>query len=420
MVPALRAEVGLYLLSPFPYPAVGYSVKLNSMQRVAAGLIVLWCAAAGAAGAVQENRDMLITRDHFVPHVSTVPANAGQLVGLHVREKALARARGEARVVLFVHGATVPSVPDFDLDYKSYNWMAYLARAGFRVYAMDHSGYGSSPRPMMDDPANVGPHQQAIIMPRPLKEAAAPNHPYQFNTIRSDWDEIDTVVDWLRKKNGVRRISIVGWSAGGPRVGGYVAQHPDKIYRVVLYAPSPTIAGQQIPEQPGTGFPTNLQTREDLEKVRWDPFVRCPGQLDPGIRDVVWKTIMQWDRIGAGWGPEEGVMRGRVATGFGWTRELAAKVVAPTLVMVGEYDRLEARRRVYEEINSRDKVFLNVSCASHFMLWEKQHAALHLASKQWLANGHVERVRRGEIRVDPEGEFRIGTGAMHVKSPPRR
>jgi hypothetical protein len=37
------------------------------------------------------------------------------------------------RVVLFVHGATVPSVPDFDLDHKSYNWMEYLARAGFNT-----------------------------------------------------------------------------------------------------------------------------------------------------------------------------------------------------------------------------------------------------------------------------------------------
>jgi pimeloyl-ACP methyl ester carboxylesterase len=391
----------------------------DKMRSVAAGLAVLLNLAAGAFAA-EEKRDMLITRDHFVPHVSTVPANAGQLVGLHVREKVASNARGAMRVVLFVHGATVPSVPDFDLDYKTYNWMAYLARAGFRVYAMDHTGYGGSPRPMMDDPSNVNPKQQDIVTPRPLKGPAVPNYPYQLNTIRSDWDEIDTVVDWLREKDGVRRISIIGWSAGGPRVGGYVAQHPDKIHRVVLYAPSPTLAGLQIPEQPGPGFPVSLQTREDLEKLRWDPDVRCPGQLDPGIRDVVWKAIMQWDRVGASWGPAEGVMRGRTATRFGWPPELAAKVVAPTLVMVGEFDRLDERRQVYEQIRSKDKVFLNVSCGSHFMLWEKQHAALHLASKEWLAHGHVKRVRHGEIRVDPEGAFKIGADAIRVKSPARR
>ena len=113
-------------------------------------------------------------------------------------------------------------------------------------------------------------------------------------------------------------------------------------------------------------------------------------------------------------------MRGRTATHFGWTRELAAKVVAPTLVIVGEFDRLDERRRVFEQINSKDKVFLNVSCASHFMLWEKQHAALHLASKEWLTHGHVKSVRHGEIRVDPEGGFKIGADVMRVKSPARR
>ena len=359
---------------------------------------------------------MLITKDHFVPHVSTVPANAGQLVGIHVREKIKAKAGGATgRVVLFVHGVSVPSVPDFDLDYKSYNWMAYLARAGFRAYAMDHTGYGGSPRPMMDDPSNVNPQQQAIITPRPLQGAKAPNYPYQFNTIRDDWGEIDTVVDWLRKANRVKRISIVGWSAGGPRVGGYVAQHPEKIHRVILYAPGPTVEGLQIPGHTDAGFPMNLQTREDLEKKRWDPDVRCPGQLEPGIRDVVWKAIMQWDRVGASWGPEGGVMRVRAATRFGWTRALAAKVVAPTLVMAGEYDRLEERRAVYEQLGSKDKVFMHVACASHFMLWENQHTALHVASQEWLTHGRLKNVRRGEMRVDPDGIFQIGADAMRAK-----
>jgi len=261
---------------------------------------------------------------------------------------------------------------------------------------------------MMDDPSNVNPQQQAIITPRPLRGATAPNYPYQLNTIRDDWGEIDTVVDWLRKLHQVRRVSLIGWSAGGPRVGGYVAQHPGKVDRVILYAPGPTVEGLQIPGRTEAGFPMNLQTREDLEKKRWDPDVRCPGQLEPGIRDVVWKSIMQWDRVGASWGPEGGVMRVRAATRFGWTRALAAKVVAPTLVMAGEYDRLEERRGVYEQLGSKDKVFMNVACASHFMLWEKQHSALHVASKEWLTHGRLKNVRRGEMRVDPDGNFQTG------------
>lgn len=70
------------------------------------------------------------------------------------------------RIVLFVHGGTVPAVPDFDLDYKDYNWMAYLARAGFNTYAMDQTGYGGSPKPMMDDPCNVDPDGKFNLLAR--------------------------------------------------------------------------------------------------------------------------------------------------------------------------------------------------------------------------------------------------------------
>src|SRR5712692_7657894 len=71
--------------------------------------------------------EAVIATDHFVPHVSTVPANAGQLVGLYVREKATVRtaASPQPRVVLFVHGATVSSAPDFDLNFEDYSWMDY-------------------------------------------------------------------------------------------------------------------------------------------------------------------------------------------------------------------------------------------------------------------------------------------------------
>jgi len=352
----------------------------------------------------------LVTTDHLVDHVSTVAANAGQKVGLFVRQKAARTVSASqrsmrGRVVLFVHGGTVPSVPDYDLDFKTYNWMAHLARAGFNVYAMDHSGYGGSPRPMMDDACNLDPKEQKIVMPRPLKGPCLATYLNQFNTIRNDWAEIDAVVDHLRRVNNVERVHLIGWSAGGPRVGGYVALHPQKIDRVMLYAPSPTIAGP-LPDKPGPGFPLTLQTREEFEKKRWDPEVRCPGQLDPEIRPAVWRSIMQWDKVGASWGPPEGVMRGRTATQFGWTRDLAASVKAPTLVMVGEYDRPAERRTVYEQLGSSDKVFVKVACASHFMLWEKQHRALHDASLEWLRDGRLKGVKQGEMVVDADGNFR--------------
>jgi hypothetical protein len=49
------------------------------------------------------------------------------------------------------------------------------------------------------------------------------------------------------------------------------------------------------------------------------------------------------------------------------------------------------------------------------MLWENQHTALHVASQEWLTHGRLKNVRRGEMRVDPDGIFQIGADAMRAK-----
>jgi len=99
-------------------------------------------------------------------------------------------------------------------------------------------------------------------------------------------------------------------------------------------------------------------------------------------------------------------MRGRIATGFGWTKDMAAKVVTPTLIVVGEYDRLKERRTVFEQISSKEKVFVDVACASHFMVWEKQRRVLHNTSVEWFTRGSVKNVKRGEFRVTENGDYR--------------
>jgi hypothetical protein len=124
----------------------------------------------------RNDSEQILTTDHYVPHISTAPAIAGQPVQLDVRQRVLADGAadlpGAGRVVLFVHGATLPSANSFDLQFKDYSWMAYLAGAGFDVFAMDMTGYGWSTRPApMDDPCNVSQQQQQLLMPSPLAES---------------------------------------------------------------------------------------------------------------------------------------------------------------------------------------------------------------------------------------------------------
>lgn len=394
-------------------------------QTAAAPRRRVWRTAAAAAATLLLARQAypapaMVTVDRFVPHTSTVSANAGRRVGLFVHEKlsretanALAAGRAAAGVVLFVHGQSVPTVPDFDLPYKDYSWMADLAAAGFDTFSLDLTGYGFSPRPEMDDPCNLSAKDQAIVTPNPLAASCTPSYAHRLTSFRSDWDEIDSAVDFVRKLRGVNRVSLIGWSMGGPRAGGYAARHPEKIDKLILYAPAYQASSPSEPASTGApdGVPMSLQTRETLMQARWQANVACPNQVDPGIRDVIWRTIMGFDSFGSVWGPPEGVMRVRTFDYFGWNAEFAAKIQAPTLILVGQQDGLRpAAESLYPDLKrAANKVLVEMDCATHFAVWEAtQYKFMHEASKEWLESGELRGRKNGIVSVGVQGARKQG------------
>jgi pimeloyl-ACP methyl ester carboxylesterase len=284
----------------------------------------------------------LRTIDHRVPHVSTVPANKGEQVQIFVREKVAASDTATKRpVVLMVHGGVSPSTLAFDVEHETYSWMAYLARAGFDVFAMDMTGYGRSAHPKMDDPCNVGPSQQKTLIPNTLKEACKPSYPFQLVNRQSEHDELDRVIEYIRKLRGVDKVNLLGWSGGGYRIGTYTSQRPEKVEKLVIYASSnysrknPSARPSALP---APGFPITIQSRELAEKQRWFPFAKCADQIEPGMADRIWQLSKWHDPQGMTWGP--GVMRTPTRTYWGWNTDEAKRIKVPTLVMLGEFDEL--------------------------------------------------------------------------------
>jgi pimeloyl-ACP methyl ester carboxylesterase len=360
--------------------------------------------------------ERILSIDHYVNHVSTIPATAGHHVQLFVRERVRGGVEDLGRdteangsVVLFIHGGTYPSVADYDLDFKNYNFMAYLARAGFDVYSMDIQGYGWSTRPFpMGDPCNISAAQQPLISPYPIPASAIPcaaSYSFVLSNSQSDWDEVDRVVDFVRVRTGQDRLNLVGWSGGGPRFGGYAALHPEKVDRVVLLAPGYSRATPDNPPKlPQPGVPYAVSTRNRAFHERWDIQVHCENQFDPGIRDVIWATNMKFDPVAATWGP--GVVRARTQTSFGWNAKMAAKVKAPLLLLSGELDQEVNPQRVHElfaDVGSDSKVFINIQCASHYVPYETQHMVLLESTKEWLLHGTFMGVSRGSFNADPSG-----------------
>lgn len=352
----------------------------------------------------------MITTDRFVTHLSTVPATRGQTVGLFLREKALAatiEAGASPHVVLMVHGGFAPSTAAYDLQYGDYSFMAALARAGFDVFAMSHTGYAPSPRPFMDDPCNVDAEFQPLLVPHVLKERAAPRYPHKLVSSASEWDELETVVGYIRDLRKVERISLVGWSTGAPRAGGFAALHPDAVDKLVLFGPAPYFPNEAPPAQmPEPGAPAILQSKTFLLDRRWRDHVRCEGQLeDPGVCEALWRSLMALDEIGATWAANgEGIMRAPNRMNFGW-RENLANIRAPTLMLLGEFDNYAKRLEAWRGLSVPHRLFIKVACASHFMQFERGRHLLYRATQSWLTGGAVEGNARGEFFADANGNL---------------
>lgn len=385
---------------------------LRAVQTFGISLTVAAAAGLALPASAAGTKGRFVTVDRFVPHVSTVDANEGQRVALFLHEKldvSLANAIAEGRqpsgrVVLFVHGNSIPTVPDYDLPYKDYSWMAYLADAGFDTFSLDHTGYGHSPRPAMENPCNMSEENRALLSPDVAGEACRTTYAHPLTSYASDWDEIDAVVDYIRDLRGVERISLIGWSRGGPRAGGYAARNPDKVDKLILYAPAYEASAPAGPPEgfPPDGYPMELQTYDALMQDRWQSGVACDGQVDPGIRSAIWQSVMSFDPLGATWRPE-GVMRVRVGTYFGWNETLAARIAAPTLILAGRQDGLlPAAEALYPDLTGTDnKVLVTMECATHFAVWEAtQYKQMHEASLEWLSFGEFRGQRQGSLVLE--------------------
>ncbi|MGD9902222.1 MAG: alpha/beta hydrolase [Vicinamibacterales bacterium] len=362
----------------------------------------------GQAGAplAADDGQQLLTLDHYVGVTSKVPAIAGERAQIYVRERVSAGValRGPVagdRVVLFVHGAGTPAEVAFDPSVGTHSWMAYLATAGFDVFSMDTTGYGRSTRPApMNDPCNLTAAQQAQFIPALIPAPCKPSYPGQLTSLGSDWHDIDAVVDHIRALRRVDKVSLVSWSLGGPRAGGYAAQHPEKVHKLVLFAPAYNrTAAATPPALPNPGTVFNTQSRAEFI-ANWDRQVGCADQYDPTVRDAIWAEMIASDPVGATWGT--GVRRAPSTTTWGWNQAAISGTRIPTMIIAGALDKQVTPDRVkiaYDDHGATDKVLVDLACSSHNAMWEKNHLLMFAASLEWLTKGAVGEQKSGVVKL---------------------
>ncbi len=389
---------------------------MNPLDRAArrAGRLVLATSLPAALALYMTNlRDAradadpsILTIDHYVTQVSEAPPIEGRHTQLYVRERTRPAtiARGgtlEGRVVLFVHGAGTPAEVAFDVPHDGYSWMAYLAAAGFDVFAVDMTGYGRSTRPhVMNDPCNLPEEAQRELGIGVARGSCSPSHVGATTTIASDWADIDRAVEHIRELRGVERVSLIGWSLGGPRAGGYAAQHPGKVERLVLLAPAysrdtPAAPSDEPDERPAM----SAQSRADFLDY-WNGETACENQRELPVAEAIFSEMLASDPVGATWGP--GIRRAPTVAVWGWNEAMVGGSTTPLLAVAAADDAAIAPERVrdlYEDYGADAKLLLDLGCAAHGAMWEANRELLFEASLEWLRSGTVEGESSGVIRM---------------------
>ncbi len=231
------------------------------------------------------------------------------------------------RTLVFVHGATYPASTAFDLELGGTSWMDSIARHGFDVYLLDLPGYGRSTRPAaMDEAAEAG---------QPVENTAQAVADY------------GAVVDWVLARRHLGKLDVMGWSWGTTIAGGFAAEQPNKVNRLVLYAPV-WLSHDTAPTGDAAKLGAYRMVTADAAMKRWMTGVPAEKQaslIPPGWFDRWQQATWATDPKAAAANPPalrapNGVIQD--IRGYYMSEQATydpAKITAPTLMIQAEWDR---------------------------------------------------------------------------------
>lgn len=302
-------------------------------------------------------------------------------IELYVRNK---RPRSLARftadnVVLFVHGATYPASTSFDLRLEGVSWMEYIASRGYDVWLLDLRGYGRSTRPPeMDQPANANP--PIVRTETAVRDYAA-------------------AADWIRKRRGVDKLNVLGWSWGTAITAAYTAANGDKVNRLVLYAPVWLRETASLTDSGGTLGAYRTVTVAETKKRR-------ETGLPPGKKPMPEAWFNAWaeatfatDPVGSKANPRyvrapNGVvLDGREYWSSGKPLYEPADIRVPTLLILAEWDAdtptYMAQTLFPKLVNASPKRLVIVGEGTHSLIMEQSRMQLFRQVQLFLDEGRA-------------------------------
>ncbi len=239
-------------------------------------------------------------------------------------------------VVFFAHGSSLSARPTYDLTvpgHGEYSMMNVFAAAGFDTWAMDFEGYGRSP----------------------LGEGKSDVH--------SGVADLEAALPILEQETGRSRYHFYGESSGALRAAAFAMARPEHVERLVLAAFTYTGRGSPTLQQRARQvdyYRTHRWRKRDLAMIESIYSRDKAGTTDPAVPAAVAAMELPY-------GPN-------VPTGtyLDMTANLPlvdpAKVLAPTLLMRGQYDGIatvEDLTDFFAKLPSGDRQFVIIPNAAH-------------------------------------------------------
>jgi len=345
----------------------------GQMQRRALLAAPLLAAGTAVLPAAAQAPARIETEEFMVP-----AGDAGVEVFLRSKRPA-GHAASPARTLLMVHGAGFGGSTTFDLPFSGLSWMDYIAGQGFDVWSIDIRGFGRSTRPAeLSRPADQG---------QPVARGA--------EAMR----DLGAAIAFIRQRRGIERLALLGHSWGTKLVGRFAAENAAQVERLVLFAPPWLREGPSRTDPGGALGAWRPATQAALRQaiLAQAPEDRRAALLPPGWFEHFAGVTWALDPDGVRQNPQ--VLRipnGPVADGREyWNAGRPwwdpAAVRAPTLVVVGEWDRttppalgLAVFGLLTQSAGKRMEVLAE---GTHNMWMERNRGALFLAVQRFLAEG---------------------------------
>jgi pimeloyl-ACP methyl ester carboxylesterase len=248
------------------------------------------------------------------------------------------------KIALLVHGGTWSGRPDFDLQIRDYSLMDLLAANGYDVWAIDIHGYGHSDKTDRD-----------------------------WSGVQSAAADIDAAVEYITKLRGVSKVDLLGWSAGTQRAGLYAMQHPERVGKLILYAPQwkgTAEYREQVRKRIENGGKPLGQYRINTEVAARSDFVEGELALHPQFEEDV---VALYVREALQTDPQS-------PNAFVDFTNLPIldplRLTVPTMIIFGEYDYFAKEEDLlpfFAQLKTRDKRFVLLPLGGHALILEKGH-----------------------------------------------